>query len=92
MMAHHGFLSGRCWLAAAMIVRQSPALRSVAGLTRRRCFDQPDLSHASPCWRGLVMKAPAKLDVDFAWIVKVESAERQAVVEQDSPVRHVQRR
>jgi hypothetical protein len=93
MMAHHGFLSGR------LLARRSDDRATIAGFALRSRADAAEMfrprltsSHASPCCRGLVMKAPAKLDVDFAWIVKVESAERQAVVEQDSPVRHVQRR
>src|ERR1700683_3003986 len=37
------------------------------------------------------MKPIPKLDVDLSWIVEVETPKRQTVVEQDSPVRHVQR-
>ena len=81
----------RSRLAAAMILRQSPALRS----TRRDSIPaaailRPLLTSCRVTYRcGLVMKTPAKLDVDFARIVEMESTERQTVVEQDSPVRHV---
>ncbi len=36
------------------------------------------------------MKSPAELDVDLSWIVKVESSECQAVVEQHTAIRHIQ--
>src|SRR5271166_4219526 len=37
-----------------------------------------------------IMESPAKLHVEFAWVIVVEAAERQAIVEQHAAVRHVQ--
>ena len=44
-------------------------------------------------WGGpLIVKPPAELRVDLARVVKVESAEGEAVVEQHPPIRHIQSR
>ena len=40
---------------------------------------------------ALVVEPPAKLDVDLSRIAEMEPAKRQAVVDQQVPVRNIQR-